>query len=400
METLNLAEALQSVLTQLSACLSRWQDESDNIQCTEIHDKLSEVDLAWADFEREYISELMRVEDSARQVIRDAIQQEQRLQELEGTLRDPIKSAEYRKELGVLVKQIAKMNAAANSKGKGRDDLRAGIYFSARAILEGQQRCDRRCDVILPNDRAEKCAAEMLAAHVVKSFEGMRRYLRSVSTCVDHVDPLLGNNAGLVAHLVDWEESWEMGSKYVQNRAVLHSVVNIVSEVKSAQKSSPNLVDMCDSCDPELFMVLPRMVWMQFLANPQQVVELFKTLLPKRFEASEEENPKQAFTWDADIEALMKKFSSVESKICGNVAWEILIKRIVSGESCKDAYSHLPSTARQEAERAVEDFVHELEGYSIELQRVCPDDWNQCSAILVWCLNGGSPERKQEEFRV
>ena len=52
--------------------------------------------------------------------------------------------------------------------------------------------------------------AHILATDVVDSFSAMREYLREVELCLERVDPHLCNNAGLVARLVDWEESWEV----------------------------------------------------------------------------------------------------------------------------------------------------------------------------------------------
>ena len=65
------------------------------------------------------------------------------------------------------------------------------------------------------------------------------------------------------------------------------------------------------------------------------------------------------------------------------------------GENCDAAYGHLSPQTRPDTQRAVEDLVRELEGYSIELQRHCAEDWNQCSAVLVQCLSSVSEEQAQ-----
>eukprot|EP00435_Cladocopium_sp_Y103_P003446 s4768_g1.t1 len=64
-------------------------------------------------------------------------------------------------------------------------------------------------------------AARTLCGDVVESFVAMRLYLREIGKCLERVDPHLCNNAGLVTRLVDWEESWEVGARYVQNELLL-----------------------------------------------------------------------------------------------------------------------------------------------------------------------------------
>lgn len=370
---------------------------------TELQVSLTAVDNAWARFECQYITELISVENDARQLIVDAITHEQRLHHLENHP-DEIKSVHYYQEVGHLVKHIAKLNAVANARRKGRDDLSAEILFGAQKALNR-----RWGDQEFSNTEAA-CAARILATDVVESFQAMRDYLRTVSKCLERVDPHLCNNAGLVARLVDWEESWEIGAKYVQHEPLLHAVCDVVDVVRAAQRVAPALIGMCNDCDVELFMVLPRIIWLQFLAAPTRLMELLKTLLPHRFKQGDH----STCPWDANLAAFIEKFHSVEDVIGGSVdnfldrpwrsvhplAWETLIKRVVCGENGEEAYGHLSPKTRLDTQRAVEDLMRELEGYSMELQRHCPEDWNQCSAILVQCLSGGSEEQRQEQFRV
>merc|ERR1719473_1777640 len=98
-------------------------------------------------------------------------------------------------------------------------------------------------------------AARILATDVVESFDAMREYLREVERCLERVDPHLCNNVGLVARLVDWEESWEVGARYVQHTPLLNALCDLVAEIRSAQRLAPALTSMCDECDVELFMV-------------------------------------------------------------------------------------------------------------------------------------------------
>jgi len=228
--------------------------------------------------------------------------------------------------------------------------------------------------------------ATTLASDVVESFDAIRFYVRQVGECLECVDPNLCKNAGLVARLVDWEESWEIGSQYVQKQELLKSVCNLVAKVKSAQHLVPALTTMLEDCDVELFLVLPRMVWLCYLTEPDKHQGLVGSLLPHRFGKSQ----------DAELSAFVESFKSVMGSISqiGGVerAENTLMQRSVLGSSSLKAHS---------SKDEIESFMLDLERWSMELQRRCPEDWNQCSSVLIQCLTGGSEkDRKSSEFVV
>merc|ERR1719464_2465584 len=137
---------------------------------------------------------------------------------------------------------------------------------------------------------------------VLASYDAMRAYLSEVGTCIERVDPHLCNNVGLVARLVDWEESWEVGARYVQHAKLLNAVCDLVAEIRVAQRLVPALTAMCDECDVELFMVLPRIIWLRFLASPLQLLELLRSLLPHRFAETKDEWAESLDrAWDEEV---------------------------------------------------------------------------------------------------
>jgi len=82
------------------------------------------------------------------------------------------------------------------------------------------------------------------------------------------------------------------------------------------------------------------------------------------------------------------------------VAWKTLIKRAVEGTDVAhpDLYEFQEPAHRASLHTAVEDLMRDLEGWSLELQRHCPNDWNQCSAILVQCLNHETQKKQAVSF--
>jgi len=452
-EAMRRAEALQKAWADVCALLARWSQaesrgrenfrdrategaDSSRSQCrpirSEVRNSLVSLDFAWASFEHKYIAELIEIEEKARRLIVRAIEQERKLQLLEiGRQSDGGEAleqlSEYQEQLNRLVASVSHLNSVANFHRKGRDDLNAQVLHDAVKTL-------RRCDVSERNGENTEVlrAARILCTGVVESFFVMRDYLREVEHSLEWVDPHLCNNAGLVSRLVDWEESWEVGARYVQNKRLLYAICDLVAEIRAAQRIAPAFTTMCEDCDVELFLILPRIMWLRFLAKPFQLLELLSNLLPHRFDSKGRcLTAKQAQRWDSELESFMAKFyivrgaliaarsnigttgctiahSSAGTSGCTSscpderFSWELLLKRVVSGAGGAgkdDLFSCLAPNLKGSAQVAVEDLMHELEKWSIELQRHCPDDWNQCCAIIVQCLTG-APDRQNIAFHV
>mmetsp|Transcript_44794 Transcript_44794/g.130456 ORF Transcript_44794/g.130456 Transcript_44794/m.130456 type:complete len:537 (-) Transcript_44794:208-1818(-) len=419
-EAMRRAEALQRAWWDLGSVLERWSQASRQPQWTqrpsrsELRTSLVALDFAWASFEHKYIAELIEIEEKARRLIVRAIEHERTVtsfeeQYPESTWQNVPGYVEAQKSL---VGSIGHLNSVANVRRKGRDDLVVNVLFDAMNTL---RRCDRAEQGGEVSERL--IAARILANDVVESYQAMRQYLREVAHCLERVDPHLCNNTGLVARLADWEEGWELGTRYMQHEKLLNALCDLVAEIRRAQRIAPALTGMCEDVDVELFMVLPRMIWLRFLAEPKQHAELLRSLLPHRFAKSADVKGDRAFqeegvaeqpTWDDGLEAFLVKYRGVwamlEKRGGGGSAggnsdqapWEILVKRVVGGSGSGIEGCHMD----KEAEAAVEDLMRALEPWSIELQRNAPEDWNQCSAILVQCLTRPSEKTKPGPFRV
>jgi len=423
-EAMHLAQALQLSWSELSAIFERWASSRPRSTArpgrAELRSILASLDIAWANFEQKYIAELIAIEEKARRLIVQAIEHECSLKALEtkhgkGEALDML--PEYQEVQTLLVRSIAHLNSVANFRRKGRDDLGAEVLFDALATL-------RRCNIATRDGMGTKTlsAAHVLSTDVVESFEAMRDYLREVGSCMERVDPHLCNNVGLAERLVDVEESWEVGARYVQHEDLLCAVCDLVEEIQLAQRLVPALSKMCEDCDAELFMVLPGIIWVRILSNPGEHTGLLKSLLPHRLVAPKADSSIHgACVWDDELEQFAQKFrdtkqllvrsqSAQPSSGSGRYALdsmerhghELLMKRVVAGSAeCQDCFAKLVPTSRETARASIEDLMHELERWSIELQRHCPEDWNQCSAILVQCLSGShAAARTKAAFRV
>mmetsp|Transcript_72208 Transcript_72208/g.194571 ORF Transcript_72208/g.194571 Transcript_72208/m.194571 type:complete len:275 (-) Transcript_72208:241-1065(-) len=259
---------------------------------------------------------------------------------------------------------------------------------------------------------ARECA-HTLAHDIVASFDAFCEYLHEVGQCIERVDPHLCNNTGLVARLADWEESWEVGTRYVQQTSMLEAVCRLVAQVKALEALTPVLTQMCEDCDVELFLVLPRIVLLCFLSDPKHgLAQLVKGLLPHHFvqgEGCQETGAGPLTKMDPEFEGLVCQFRNVMQVLAVSpslkasrvapeeAAWEVIMRRAIFGSSeAGDLYNGCPAPTK----KAIEDMMREVEGWSLDLQRHCPEDWNQFSAVFVQCLLGGKQRDTAAKFQV
>mmetsp|Transcript_41996 Transcript_41996/g.97795 ORF Transcript_41996/g.97795 Transcript_41996/m.97795 type:complete len:530 (+) Transcript_41996:29-1618(+) len=412
-EAMRRAEALQRCWSDLATLLERWNAEqmrATRPMKSEVRDALVALDFAWASFEHKYIMELIEIEEKARRLVVQAIDRERQLQSIEAAHSNAsvFQRPDYQEELKRFVACIAHLNSVANVRRKGRDDL------SMEVLLDADQTLSKCNEAEKGGLNSEKlAAARSLAKDILDSFTAMREYLREVGRCLERVDPHLCNNAGLVARLVDWEESWEVGTRYVQQEKMLTAVCDLVAEIRAAQRVAPVLSQMCEECDVEMFMVMPRLAWLRCLDKPAQLLGLFKSLLPHRFADISFDNEDPAPS-DPELAALMKKFRHTKQllmetmkpsqggTVSGNhsqAAWEVLVRRVVDGDK-QENFSVVAPPLREAVRKAVEELMRDLEAWSMELARHCPEDWNQCCGILVQCLSGAEKEGSKTPFRV
>jgi len=393
------AEALQKAWAELSqlveSCAGPDGNTARHPARSDLCTVLEALDAAWAGFEHKYIAELIDIEEQARRLIIKAVELEARLSMLEENVGKGKESQDVQR---ALVQGIAHLNSVANFRRKGRDDLGYDILESAAAVLSKFSLTSK--DIVAAGegkgfaaaaiqDAVSRSAGVSMAVDVVGSFEAMRRYLREVKKCLERVDPHLCNNVGLVARLVDWEESWEIGSRYVRQTVLFDANNDVVAEFRVAQRLAPAFTNMCTDCDVELFLVLPRMVILCCLEKPGEPrAGLLRSLLPHRFP----ESAAKGLEVDPEMGLLLTQFSQVLSLLVGagdSAPQATLVRRAVTGAAGGDEVRHLPPAVQER----VEALMREVERWSLELQRHNAEDWNQCSSVLVQCLNGNSQKQ-------
>eukprot|EP00929_Paragymnodinium_shiwhaense_P110749 TRINITY_DN7798_c0_g1_i2.p1 TRINITY_DN7798_c0_g1~~TRINITY_DN7798_c0_g1_i2.p1 ORF type:complete len:540 (-),score=93.44 TRINITY_DN7798_c0_g1_i2:70-1689(-) len=420
-EVMRLASALQWHWDSMSELLNTWTRAAagewgmKKPLRSQVQEVMTALDFAWSAFEQRYIAELIQIEQKAREMMVEAIEHQRNLDRLDSQHGKELTAA-HKEEQRHLVACLARLNSVANSRRKGRDDLSVDVLHAAMLVLQENRRqvnSQSSCN----EDGGGKGAAVALAVDVVESFDAFRWYLREVGQRgIELIDPHLSNNEGLVSRLVDWEESWELGNHYLLRPEMLTALCDLVSELKLAQEANPEFADMCAMCDVDLFLVLPRIVWLCFLTKPALHRDLLKNLLPHRFspiaksgkgdilprhmqatsdnEDHELKNVRRSF-WEVSS-ALAKLTGGTVFEDGGKIdrrVWKSLLASVVSGFDNQNV-------GDSGSTQLGKDFMRELEKWSIELQRHCPQDWNQCSAVLIQCISQEQEKCRRGPFRV
>jgi hypothetical protein len=285
-----------------------------------------------------------------------AIDCERKLRLLE---KSPHKSTQYKDLLQALLQRLGSLNSVANVHGKGRNDFSADVILRA---LEDQ------ASPSLQSHSLAKETAQHLCIEVLDSLGSMRQYLQDVSECLECVDPHLCKNEGLVTRLADFEQSYELGRLYMKDAETMRSLCLWVSNVQRAKSLSSDFSAMCESFDAELFLVLPRIIWLCFLAEPSLHTTALRAFLPEKFASG------------AEFAAFRSCYLALGRTM------DDLLTLAVRGPSSADG--------------ACGEFLLQLERWSIELQRNHSSDWNQCSEVMVRCLSGSLRKHRDQEFAV
>jgi hypothetical protein len=260
-------------------------------------------------------------------------------------------------------------------------------------------------------------AAEVLASRVVSSFEAVRAYLVWAQNHLDELLPNLCQNEGLVARLVEWEKSWEVGARHVRDSRQLSALSCFAAGLRRDRQVEPAFVEMVADYDPALFLTLPRLTWLHALADPEgPVLDLVRRQLPYLFEEAESAETANNGNGGEVIQALSKGFNSAFQTLADawpkddgqrtcmrRATWEVFVRRAVAGattEGATDPYVAFAPDRREAAAEAVEGFMHELERWSMELQRQKPEDWNECVDLLVQSVTGSRRDELPSDFVV
>lgn len=360
--TLTAAAELRSSWQALGHLLRRWSEARHATKRpprAEFVTLLTALDRSWAAFERRHITELMDVENRARSLVGDAAAADRLLVQLEepGGSLFPLGEDTMPKQRRVLIAAIARLNAVANTGGKGRADFSSDVLEVALKH-QGQG------------------AGAVLAEDLRHAFFSLRWNLRSAAENLDELDPWLNRNTKLASALEDFEKSWEVAEQYLWDPAMLHLLSGAVDDLTALQRAVPAYKLMCEQCGVELFLLKPRLLWLSFFARPALGL-LLEPLLPDHFERGEPVSDQ--------LRKLVAEHGSLVERL-GSSSWETLASYVVRKSISDGASMPLLPGVPFEVQGMVDAFLLQLESWSMELQRHRAQDWNCLVEVLVHCL--------------
>lgn len=233
--------------------------------------------------------------------------------------------------------------------------------------------------------RAFKAARRHLASKVLGSFADLRSYLEQAGNNKKRLDPQLRNNTALVQHLVAWEDSWELGARFLVKPDLLEAMCNVAAQAAHAQRDVPEFASLLEDQDADLFLILPRLVLLCGLAVPAHST-LTEHFLPHHFGQSDSRK-QSARILSRGMSELVEDFNQSNVILGASKTWhkKVLIRRAILGVG----KGH-KTNARNDDEEAMNHFMLRLEGFSMELQRHQPESWNRCCSVLMQCIEAAS----------
>nr|CEL64595.1 TPA: Phospho-2-dehydro-3-deoxyheptonate aldolase,related [Neospora caninum Liverpool] len=229
---INTIEKLHQLQRQDLVTYQYWRSELVPV--------LVDLDCKWADFEQEYILELIQIERKARRYVMDVISLENQLIYLDSSVATLVAKGDASVQTAHLhiwqqwqscrreyVKKMFRLNSIANYRRKGRGDLDLSVLETAENIIKTSES---------QPGHVYECVSS-IAGSCVASFNDFRKHITELAQTPERIDPHLCNNVALVNHLVRVEETWELAQKYLMDAQRLRNVIHIVDFIVAVVKT-------------------------------------------------------------------------------------------------------------------------------------------------------------------
>ena len=197
---------------------------------------------------KNYINELIDIENKSRRFITQAIeiQKELVLYEVRAKAKGKIliESNDYNKIRKRLVNIICDINKIANIEGKGRDDFSLDTLISAENVMK---------KVSVNNSKSIR----NLADKVKTTFNNFRKMLDKYSENIESVDPQLKNNTDLVDNLYSLETAWDKGKEFLTNKDNYKKLIFFSQLIEIICEKYKDLIELIEDRDPSIFVSIP-----------------------------------------------------------------------------------------------------------------------------------------------
>ena len=369
-----------------------------------LNEYLEHFDKAWANYEKNYILELMVIEADSRRHVQNAIEAERELSTIENSSLDKLRiSVESKKEKVTkayykLVEWIWKINSIANVNGKGRDDLKYSIMQAAE-----KRKCEAE-DYIKAQTINYKirCFSEIYE-NLHASLNNFRALLIKYSDNIEVVDPQLKNNVELVEAITDFENIWSKANEFLIDENKFRCFLVLGWYIEKLIEHYDDFKTQIECRDYEIFMIIPTLVILNtifeiiqnnFDQNCQfdiqnkpkaeigtNFINILSTFCPNMMNISTE-------TSEVDLSLNLVKLIVTTYEVYSKFNQETgcdfgSFKSILELHIIKDNLDALSTDHKVSISKQDVDIISTAKSLSMDLQRSRPSEWNELLDICI-----------------
>eukprot|EP00826_Nyctotherus_ovalis_P047494 TRINITY_DN5466_c0_g1_i1.p1 TRINITY_DN5466_c0_g1~~TRINITY_DN5466_c0_g1_i1.p1 ORF type:complete len:325 (+),score=82.94 TRINITY_DN5466_c0_g1_i1:1118-2092(+) len=287
----------------------------------------------------------MLIEEDARRHVLEAIREDQEMRQLEAQEklkgRVVIRSPQYAILRRKLVDLCGRINAVANTQGKGRDDLKVEILLAAEDVSRK-----------ISNYRSK--AVRKLSQEIKTSFHKLRCLFKKYSENIEAVDPQLKNNADLMAALLSYERAWSKGKNYLLDPKKRQTLLSMSELIEGLVEKHREVQEKIESVDAEIFITIPCLAILKAIDEKDSVLQYIYSY------NNDEEHMKR-------FEEIKSEYKAIDSK--GYELYNTLERIFLE----KPMEEQLKKWADKEGTKKL---VHDIKELAMMTQRTRPSEWN------------------------
>lgn len=342
------AEMLRRSMASMCKRLSDWEGTEAEAAKASLARKLSHFDRSWARFEQAYLTELLRIESASRGPLNHLLSADRCLRDQLAWGASP---SAMRQERRIFCDALADLNRLANTRHRScRSDFDVRVWELACEMQSGSHPCE---------------GLGPLASEFLETMEALRQYLQAAPSWLRFAPAELADNNDVVEHLQAIEEKWELASDFLMPSRIQEAVSFMSAHLRRLRSEMPELEQLMEERHPDLFLALPRLLWLFIFAEPHRCWAVVDLLIPK------------------------ERVTDAAGQVCAelkNLQNSFLQQRFLElqeGWRGEPLVAQAVGFGRGATEAA--DFFLRLERWSMELHRQRPEEWNRLSSVLLQC---------------
>lgn len=309
---------------------------------------LTKIDKAWSSFEEAYIIDLMRIERESKSTVEEVIEKGRAFDPNGHPWHDA--DGPYQ-EVHIFLETVNTLDTMVNCS--------PDLYVETPEIIE-----------CLKNTAIKGAMERVLHRNLHNALCTMHSYICGIG--IEWINPYLARNPCLVEVLMHWKQCCQMCHEYAGPRSIgkLHICEGIIANINQMQMYIPEFSTMLQDMSPDLFIYLPRVLWMQFIDAPASDRAFIYDMIP-------DSDPVEISSALDRMRPLYRQIHQHATDAgCSNAMmamWSLFIDQTIRYEGTR-SYGGCAIS--------MDGFLRELGIWSTALQRCRPEQWNTLCRLL------------------